>query len=32
MLSVDKPFLEFGKLDKCLSKYGERFEYENENK
>lgn len=30
MLSVDKPFLEFGKLDKCLSKYGERFEYENE--
>lgn len=30
MLSVDKPFLEFGRLDKCLSKYGERFEYENE--
>lgn len=30
MLSVDKPVLEFSKLDRCLSKYGERFEYENE--
>ncbi|MDO2290676.1 transcriptional regulator, partial [Escherichia coli] len=26
MLSVVKPLQEFGKLDKCLSRYGTRFE------
>ncbi|EFB7574366.1 TPA: transcriptional regulator, partial [Escherichia coli] len=25
MLSVVKPLQEFGKLDKCLSRYGTRF-------
>ncbi|END12067.1 putative DNA-binding transcriptional regulator domain protein, partial [Escherichia coli P0301867.8] len=27
MLSVVKPLQEFGKLDKCLSRYGTRFEF-----
>ncbi|MEF3550503.1 transcriptional regulator, partial [Citrobacter freundii] len=26
MLSANKPLVEFGKLDKCLSKYGKHFE------
>ncbi|HFR1789282.1 TPA: hydrogen peroxide resistance inhibitor IprA [Shigella flexneri] len=30
MLSVVKPLQEFGKLDKCLSRYGTRFEFNNE--
>lgn len=30
MLSVGKPLHEFGKLDKCLSKYGTRFEFNSE--
>ncbi|HAT4047205.1 TPA: transcriptional regulator, partial [Citrobacter freundii] len=25
MLSTNKPLLEFGRLDKCLSKYGKHF-------
>ena len=32
MLSVVKPLQEFGKLDKCLSRYGTRFEFNNEYK
>lgn len=30
MFSTNKPLLEFGKLDKCLSKYGQHFKYDNE--
>lgn len=30
MLSSNKPLLEFGKLDKCLAKYGKHFECEND--
>lgn len=30
MLSLTKPLQEFGKLDKCLSKYGTRFELHDE--
>ncbi|PND88814.1 transcriptional regulator, partial [Escherichia coli] len=30
MLSVVKPLQEFGKLDKCLSRNGTRFEFNNE--
>lgn len=30
MLSVVKPLQEFGKLDKCLPRYGTRFEFNNE--
>ncbi len=30
MLSSNKPLLEFGKLDKCLAKYGKHFECGNE--
>ncbi len=30
MLSVVKPLQEFGKLDKCLSRYGTCFEFNNE--
>ena len=30
MLSVVKPLQEFGNLDKCLSRYGTRFEFNNE--
>ncbi|EPX9868938.1 hypothetical protein ACW6MH_003986, partial [Shigella boydii] len=30
MLSVVKPLQEFGKLDKCLFRYGTRFEFNNE--
>ncbi len=30
MLSVVKPLQEFRKLDKCLSRYGTRFEFNNE--
>ncbi|HEF0064550.1 hydrogen peroxide resistance inhibitor IprA [Citrobacter sp. Cpa228] len=29
MLSTNKPLLEFCKLDKCLSKYGKHFKYDN---
>lgn len=32
MLSTNKPLLEFCKLDKCLSKYGKHFKYDNKNK
>ncbi len=30
MLSANKPLVEFGKLDKCLSKYGKHFECDND--
>ncbi|MGO0764402.1 transcriptional regulator, partial [Citrobacter freundii] len=30
MLSTNKPLLEFGRLDKCLSKYGKHFKCDNE--
>lgn len=30
MLSITKPIHEFGKLNTCLSKYGARFEFNNE--
>lgn len=30
MLSSNKPLLEFGKLDKCLAKYGKHFECDND--
>lgn len=30
MLASNKPLVEFGKLDKCLSKYGKHFECDND--